>query len=276
MLYSHDDTLTIDSLRDTYRVPTVEELKASKKNPNAGNRWTPVHHADLVSEIVDGAESRGLQIAETQLSLSKDGHDIFGHLRFEAPSWFEREDMSLVLGFRSSNMQRFRLLGVTGSRVVVCANGMISGEFVFGFKRTSGENFTDSGVKIMEGMGKWEGQARELSRLVEHMETVELTERDADHFMIEGVRQKAFSSSQIARIDDTYRGFAEDGNQYREAFGARNAWSLYNAVTEVAKGSGDSVWSPRRVENSMKVFPRLIAAETGFEMAAPVEEISIN
>ena len=279
MLYSSNPDITVASLRETYTVPTRDDLKAAlgeRATDKTGSKWSPIHHADLIEQIEKGASDAGLVIAKQEFELSDDQHDIFGCLTFESPDWFDRDDMGLVLGFRNSNVQRMRLMGVTGSRVFICANGMIAGDFVFGFKNTTG-NRTDAEVKVAEGMQNWETQARSLSGFVDHMKSCDLSEAQADNLILEGMRRGVYSSSQIGKIDTQYRSFADEGNQYNQAFGDRNAWSLYNAVTEVGKGTARSRWSPSRVETALKNFPRLIADVTGYQgLSAPAESVSLN
>ena len=261
MLYSSDPSVTVASLRKNYTVPTRNQLQQARGGGDTvGARWAPIHHADLIEQIHSAAQGRGLQVVNESFQLSDDGHDIFGHMQFETPSFFSRRDMGPVLGFRSSNMQRFGLLGVTGSRVFVCSNGVIAGDFVFGCKHTTG-NVTRLDAGIKEGMGHWEAQARKIAALVDHLQGIELSEADADHLIMAAVRSGVYSAAQTGKVDQTYRAFAQTDNRYNEAFGPRNAWSLYNAVTEVAKGGHDgasSSWSPARQEKAMKMFPRVV------------------
>jgi len=272
MLYVHAgaSATTLDSIRETYTVPTVEDLREARKSETAGNRWKPLHHADLIDEIHRAAGDRGLSVARESFALSEDTHDVYGFMQFEG---FDLgvPGQAPVLGFRSSNLQRFGLLGVSGSRVFICDNGMIVGDFVFGMKHTSGR-VGDLDQSIDEGMEKWEEQTANLRRVVESMQSMDIDRRDADHLLLQGVRDKAFSNRQVGRIDRVFTAYQEEEHPHHEAFAERTGWSLYNALTEVAKG-----FSPRASENVIKRFGRTIARVGGFEdaLAAPVDENGI-
>lgn len=276
MLYTHcgASQATLAEIRTSYRVPTLDELREQRKSESAGNRWRPIHHADLIDQITLAAEARGLGIARQSFALSEDSHDIFGFMQFDGFD-LGRSDMAPVLGFRSSNMQRFRLLGVSGSRVFICDNGAIVGEFVFGMKHTTG-NVEEMSVGIDEGLGKWEDQSKRLKRVVEAMESMELSQRDADHLLMEGFRDKVFALGKLREIDEIYRAYENPAHDHYAAFAPRNAWSLYNAVTEAAKG-----YRVRVGETALKGFPRTLARVGGFTdlMDVPVDEetgISLN
>lgn len=263
MLYTHDKpTITLPELRKTYKVPTKSDLRAklgTRATKGTGSKWTPVHHADLIEDIHTSVAKRGMGIREERFALSEDTHSIFGYMQFEGFN-FGRTDMAPVLGFRSDNLQRFRLIGVTGARVFVCSNGAIVGDFVFGFKHTSG-NVEEIEIGIDDGMGKWERQAGQMKRFVEFLEGTRLDQRDADHLLLSAARERIIAPNQLGKIDETYRAYEDAAHPHHKAFAERNVWSLYNAVTEVAKG-----WrSPLVGERGLKGFPRIAANVFGFE-----------
>ena len=266
MLYTHGKPgVTLAELRTGYTVPSVGDLRAVRKGAN-GNRWKPIHHADLIEEIHGALDRQGYGVRAEAFALSEDRHDIFGSMQIEGIKIGDRTDMAPVLGFRSSNVQRFRLLGVSGSRVFVCDNGAIVGDFVFGMNHTSG-NMEHVEVKIDEGVGNWRNQIADMHRLVEFLETTELSRRDSDHLLIEAGRRGVVAWNQLGKIEGTYNAYEAEAHPHHSAFAGRNAWSLYNAVTEVAKG-----WtSPRIGERGLKGFPRVIAEEFGFNLAPNVD-----
>lgn len=253
MLYTHGKpTVTLDELRTHYTVPTLDELQAVRKDAT-GTRWRPIHHADLVDEIIRGMEARGFGDVETTLALSEDRHDIFGTIQ---PRGLDigRADMAPVLGFRSSNLQRFRLIGVTGARVFICSNGVIVGDFVFGCKHTSG-NVDTLDVSIDDGLGLWHRQTAQLRAFADFAEGLQLHAADSDHLLMEAGRRGVLAWNQLGKVQETYHAYQEPAHPHHAAFAERNAWSLYNAVTEVGKG-----WrSPRVGERGLKGFPRIIA-----------------
>tara|TARA_Y100000310_G_C20534260_1_gene740044 strand:+ start:80 stop:955 length:876 start_codon:yes stop_codon:yes gene_type:complete len=275
MMYEGPNPVTRADLSG-YVVPTVADLRARVTDPvrraSVGNRWKPIHHLSLLDEITDAVEARGLKIEKESYQLSKDGHDLFGFMRFDpstAPSMPDvagAGGITPTLGFRHSNMQRFRLLGVHAEEVFICANGIISGDFLFGFKSTTG-NVERLAVGIEEGMCTWEAQAEDAKRLIEFLSSESITSDQADQLLMEGMRRKVYAPNQLGKIDAQYRAYLDDGHAHHAAFGARNLWSLTNAVTEVAKA-----WPVRNVERGLKGFPRVLADAFGFRLSSALVE----
>lgn len=259
-----------------YQVPTVADIKAKYKNQpdrqaQAGTKWKPVHHAVLVEQITRSCTRLGLKITEERFQLSDDGHDMYGFMRFDPttapnmPQGVPGGGLTPELGFRHSNMQRFKLLGVHAARVFICENGCIFGDFLFGFKSTTG-NIDRLNIGIDEGLETWERQAVDAKRLVEFLASETISQDKADQLIMEGMRRGAYSSSQVGKIDSTYRAYDGD-HPHAEAFAPRTLWSLYNAVTETAKG-----WTVRNVEKGLKAFPRVCADAYGFDLDTQLVE----
>tara|TARA_Y100000310_G_scaffold322425_1_gene381474 strand:- start:396 stop:1256 length:861 start_codon:yes stop_codon:yes gene_type:complete len=271
MMYPSKNEVTKLELA-TIEVPTLEELRAKRSHAGAGNRWQPIAHIDLIDEITGAAEARGLRIAEERYCVSEDRHDVFGFLRFDpesAPAMPDVPGCGIItptLGFRHSNMQRMRLLGVHGEEVSICANGMISGDFLFGFKGTTG-NVSRMEVGIRDGMQTWDDQAEDARRLIEFLVGEEINSERADRLLMEGMRRGVFASNQLKKIDATYREYLDESHPHHGAFAPRNLWSLYNAATDVGKA-----WSVRNVERGLKGFPRVLADAYGFELTRLVED----
>lgn len=260
MLYTHGhDVVSLADLRKNYKVPSVAELRAVRKSAS-GTRWKPVHHAVLVEQIHQSLAKRKLRVTKEEFILSEDSHDIFGYMHIDGVHVGDRNDITPALGFRSSNVQRFSLIGVSGGSVTICANGLILGDFVFGRKHTKG-NMGELDVSIDDGLGTWTRQVGQMSRFIDFMEDIELSARDTDHLLVEAGRRGVLAWNQLGKIDKQYRAYEDAKDPHHVAFAGRNAWSLYNAVTEVGK-----LWSsPRIGERGLKGFPRVIADVYGFE-----------
>lgn len=255
MLYTSSTSFTDREQLKTFPVPTLDQLR-EKRGDTAGNRWQPQQFFDVANSIVSAAERRGLVVAAEHYDTSKDGFDVFGAVRFEGTVQ-GRDDMAPVLGWRMSNMQRFRLLGVSGAHVFVCANGMITGDFCFGHKLSSK---MDRDVTVDEGFDKWRQQQRRIAEVYATMENVDLEPRDVDHVLMTAVRERIIASSQLGKIDAEF-GSDRNVSQFGERPTVRR---LYEAVTEVGK-----TWrSPRVVERGLRGFPDMALRLYGQEALA--------
>lgn len=234
----------------SYSPPTVEELQA-EVGPNAGRHWAPIHHHDLIDTILDEASEMGLHPVAQAYDQSDDGHDLFGSIQFASD---QSEQWSPVLGFRSSNLQRFALQGVTGANVMVCSNGMILGTFAFKAKHTNGLDLIDT---IAAGLLVWEDQAAGLLAFVDALQAYHLTPADRDHLLRQGARDGAYAHAAIPKIEAVYDAYQGDGEGREPEFAPRTAWSLYNAVTEWAK----TVRNPLRAERALYQMGRVLMGE---------------
>jgi hypothetical protein len=276
MLYSNDPDVTIDSLRLSYQCPTIEDLQKAKANKRTGeipegvgNRWTPIHHATLIEQILGAADGLGLSPAALRFELSKDTHDLFGVIEFDGVPGFSDDPIlggRPLLGFRHSNLQRFRLIGVTGESMFICSNGLISGIFVFGMKQSKGN--VERGMGIEEGMQTWLRQTRLHRDLMDKLNGAGINDRQADHLLVQAAREDIVPPSQILKVDAAYRAYTQPENPHHEGFHARTAGNLVQAVSEVAK-----LWRRQRVETALSRFPYMAAAELGIEVVDAREAV---
>lgn len=242
ILYNHDPSITVESLRATYRVPTADELRDAKEQSrratsrslpdNLGSRWQPVHHADWIDAVHGVAGELGLVVADQKFALSADRHDLFALFEMESDQIDRAVDhVYKVFALRTSNMQRRKSEGRTGGRVHICSNGIMTGEFLLGHKQTKN---LDPVELVRDGFGKWVDQQTQLDRAVAVMKDRTLSASDVFELlgraMIGYDDHKGFISAATARrIVDEYE------QPRHECFRDRNAWSLYNAATEVMK-----------------------------------------
>lgn len=296
-LYNHGQTAASATVEDLerYTVPTLEELQ-EVRGEGAGARWAPMHHRHLRDCILTEARAAGLTIAvdddgkpmehysfgnarkSERCPDGIDQHQLFGCITFDlqVPSLPDTiGSVRQVLGFRHDNLQRFKLLGVTGANVFVCSNMAIVGDFIFGHKHGS---MTELPSVIHTGFGDWQEQQERAHRLIGRMAETPIDDRDAAHLLLEATvnvldpeepmrqhgnrqvrnikRPSCLSSSQCHAIYSLWRDKGRNGG----AFEARTAWSLYNALNERAKG-----WRPRVVEKSLRTFGEVCADVLGFD-----------
>lgn len=256
MLYPAKDTkiVTLDELRDTYRVPTVEELREMRgatADSGMGNRWKPIHHAELIEEIKGAVVRRGMRVTESQFQIDQEtGHDMFGWLRVNREFEIPGVRIQHEIGFKSSNRQKFALLGVVAANVFVCSNGMITGEFVFGQKHT---NKAEYAIGIDQGVETWCGKQDALERRVQSWHRMDIDEARYNRMLVECVRQDVFPGSQLMSVDDEWR------IPRHAEFTPRNAFSFYNCVNESAKR-----WPISRQEKALRGCSELFDREFAF------------
>lgn len=111
---------------------TVEELSRFR-TPPATRTWTPVPHADIPTIIDRVVTENGWKFAEGQnkfqLSVTPSGSKMFGVSSIVIPGMLEGEEFGLAIGFRNSHDKSMSLQMAVGTRVFVCDNMMMNGEY---------------------------------------------------------------------------------------------------------------------------------------------------
>ena len=140
----------------------------------------------------------------------------------------ETQDYSRVVAGRNSSTKHFSGQLGAGNHVTVCANLMFYAAVVVGRKHTRHMR-RDLPVLMNKGMTRISEEFVNQDRRIEAYKETDLTEKDADHIIMEALRKKAVPSSQITAWEEEYR------EPSHEEFEGRTAWSLQNAFTEVGK-----------------------------------------
>lgn len=212
--------VSYDQLKQVPAVPT------RKLNPS--KRWKPVHHHTLVDLVKDSVRSCGFHIHSEKYGIDK-YNDMFAMLKLERED-YNNGTFRNVIGIRNSHNQRFSAQLVGGSNVMVCDNLAFSGEF------------TDSRQHTTHIM-------RDLPRIV-----YQLTNDVVSSYNIQSNRYDGYKMTKIDKttMNDIFGDATEDNyaiacsqkekvrkeylNPSHDEFEPGNAWSLFNAFTEIYKG----------------------------------------
>lgn len=173
-------------------------------------------------------ESTGFTITEETHALSHEGARYFGVLCVTLPGRMAA-DFGWVVGLRNSHDQTYPAGLVAGTRVFVCDNLAFSGEVRISRKHT---RFAERDLRHLtaRAVGQLGDRFRGLDDRVEAYKAERITNARAHDIVIRAVDCAAISPAQIPGVLDQWRRPAH------EAFASRNAWSLWNAFTEVFKG----------------------------------------
>jgi hypothetical protein len=166
----------------------------------------------------------GMHIENEQFALRRDGSMLFGVLKL---AWGEIPDGVAALGLRTANNKTMSLQICAGLNVFVCDNMVFRGDMIaLRRKHTSGlnlrEELTLATHRFQEHFGRLTGEIAGLK----------------DRALVD-VEAKALIHDVFAQGLMPVRFLPEVSTQYfvpqLPAFEPRNAWSLHNAFTTVAK-----------------------------------------
>jgi Domain of unknown function (DUF932) len=207
---------------------TLADL-ASVPVPEPTESYVPVPYPRLIEEIKLHVPRFGLMVTREEYALAREGRQMFGVLtcRNGRPD----QDYSLALGIRSS-LDRSLSVGLTaGSRLWVCDNLAFSGEVTMHRKHTV-HIFRDLPDLIYTMLSQVSSMRSRIDGEIAAMKNRELQPANAHHLMVEAVKGNVAPASRLPKVIEAWE------EPQHEAFRPRTAWSLFNAFTEVQKGSG--------------------------------------
>jgi len=232
---------------------TYEQLQAMNSvhyEPQSPTHRPVAHHrvADMFKKSV--AKNTNYSVVWEKYGVSgKKGTEMFGALGLRKDGNFEG-DYEMFMGFRHSNSQKFSLRGGIGDRFFICDNMsfLIEAE-IPGTKHT--KNISDTAQLRID----------ELSRDILQLDTnlhnrnnryrdVKLSYAQADHLMMECVREGCLQKTKITAVDGEWR---KPSFKYNTT--GKSMLDLKHAFTHVAKNSfyGDQI---KRSQGMHKVFDK--------------------
>lgn len=209
--------------------------------PPTTRTYCPIGHETFVGLVQDKLSDIGFRFGAEAHSLTKEGNRYFGmaHLM----NGTEQETHALVVGMRSSMDKSFPASVAFGSSVFVCDNLAFSGEVKVSRKHTTNimRDLPDLVASAVGQVGIM--QANQDLRFEQYQE-VRITDKRADHLIIEMLRRGVVNTSRIEKVvkewdEPSHDEFAENG---------RTVWRLFNATTEALKGSPLHDYSPRTIQ----------------------------
>jgi hypothetical protein len=217
--------------------------------PDPTDSYVPVPYERFLEEVELHVPRFGLDITEARYALAHSGTQMFAVLSCRNGSG--NADYLLAIGLRNSYDHSIAVGIVAGTHVFCCDNLAFSGEVAMRRKHTVNV-FRDLPDLIYRMLSQVSSMRERLEHETAAMKNRELAKPDAHHLMVEAVRGGALPASKLPKIIEHW-----ERPKYAE-FAERNAWSLYNAFTEVQKCR-----SPRaQIEDTLRltrVFRRVLS-----------------
>lgn len=204
---------------------TREQL-ALVETPDATRSFKPVPHIELIEtlEHVLNLNQIAIRKEKEQFALRRDGSTLFGVLQL---AYQDTPDGMAALGLRTSNNRTMSIQICAGLSVFVCDNMVFRGDLIaLNRKHTAGlhlrTEINHAVLRFQDHFGRLTG---EISNLKER--TVSDTDAKA---ILHDVFVKGILP--IRLLPEASRLYFEP---FVDEFRPRNAWSLHNAFTAVAK-----------------------------------------
>jgi len=207
---------------------TREQVNEAK-TPAISGRWHPVAHDSLLDLVEKSLEGVGTRIVGRAHALSKEGQRYFGLIQVASPD-SEDDEAGSIIGVRNSHDKSFPAAICCGSQVFVCDNLSFSGQVALARRHTL-NIMRDLPHMTAKAIGKLGTMRMNHNRRVASYKDHGLTTTEAHDILVKAMDARAILPTKLPKVLAEYR------EPQHPEFKDRNLWSLYNAFTQVSKGS---------------------------------------
>jgi len=202
---------------------TREQL-ALVETPFPTRSFKPVAHLELIETLEQALRKNHITIRKEQFALRRDGATLFGVLQL---AYKDTPDGMAALGLRTSNNRTMSIQLCAGLSVLVCDNMVFRGDLIaLNRKHTSGLHLR---TEINHAVLRFQDHFGRLTSEIANLKDRAVSDTDAKAILhdvfVEGILP-------IRLLPDASNLYFEP---FVDEFRPRNAWSLHNAFTAVAK-----------------------------------------
>jgi len=217
---------------ETY-VATREQLMGVSL-PEQTKTYKPVSHAQLIDLTLESIDKSGFKLASEEYSASQNGQIANG--KFAIANLFDTE-MQLQIGWQNSYNKKLTLKFAIGSRIFICSNGCVRGDFG-SFKR---KHVGDVQEFTPEAITEYIKRSSDVFTLMQSerdaMKSVGLTARDRSTLVGRMfLEEELITATQLGIIAREIKAPTHDYNA------EDSLWELYNYTTFAYKEINPALW----------------------------------
>jgi hypothetical protein len=219
---------------------TTKELILNTPVPVQTRTYKPVSHGQLIDLTLDGISKAGFILDKQTYSAAANGQIANG--RFSISNVADSE-MQLQVGWQNSYNKQLTLKFAIGTRILVCSNGCVSGDYGAFKKKHVGEiqSFTPQAI------GDYIKTAADSFKLMqtqrEQMKQVEITRRTKAELIGRMMIEEQFIQSTQMNI------ISREMNNPTHDYGAPDSlWELYNYTTFAMKEVHPGLWMESHIK----------------------------
>lgn len=213
---------------------TTRDLLLRAELPEQTRTYKPISHQQLMDLTLESIYQAGFELDSEAYSSAVDGKVANG--RYTIRNVADNE-MQLQIGWQNSYNKSLSLKFAIGTRIVVCSNGCVSGEFGAFKKKHRGnvQEFTPSAITEYIKRAGDVFQQMQVSR--ESMKQIEVTKRTAAEIVGRMyIEEEIIQNTQLniikREIENPSFNYGADGSM----------WELYNHTTLAMKELHPSLW----------------------------------
>jgi len=202
---------------------TREQL-ALVETPDATRSFKPVPHIELIDTLEHVLQLNHIAIRNEQFALRRDGATLFGVLQL---AYQDTADGAAALGLRTSNDRTMSIQICAGLSVFVCDNMVFRGDLIaLNRKHTAGLHLR---TEINRAVLRFQDHFGRLTGEIASLKDRAVSDTDAKAIIHDVFVQGIMPIRLLPEASSLYF------EPFVDEFRPRNAWSLHNAFTAVAK-----------------------------------------
>jgi hypothetical protein len=208
--------------------------------PTQTRTYKPIGHGQLIDLTLEGIEKAGFKLDKEIYSAAQDGQIANGKYTI---SNVADSEMQLQVGWQNSYNKQLTVKFAIGTRILVCSNGCVSGDYGAFKKKHVGEvqSFTPQAIGDYIKIAGDHFQRMQQER--EAMKQIEITRRVKAELIGRMMLEEQFiSSTQLNIISRELTNPTHD-------YGAPDSlWELYNYTTFSMKEVHPSMWMDNHIK----------------------------
>ena len=209
--------------------------------PEQTRTYKPIPHQQLIDLTLDGIDKAGFKLGKEHYTAAMDGKVANG--RFTIQSIADAE-MELEVGWQNSYNKSLTLKFAIGTRIIVCQNGCVSGDFG-SFKKKHVGDIQVMTPYMMTDFIKTAGDSfRQMQIDRDHMKDVRVTKRTTAELIGRMMIEENFiASTQVNIIRDQLHKPSFDYNAQDDSL-----WQLYQHTTFAMKELHPTNWMSNHIK----------------------------
>ena len=219
---------------------TTKELIMNTPVPVQTRTYKPVSHSQLIDLTLNSIDKAGFKLDKETYSSAVDGQIANG--RFSISNVADSE-MQLQIGWQNSYNKQLTLKFAIGTRILVCSNGCVSGDFGAFKKKHVGEIQSFTPGAIIDYIAQAGEAFTLMQQQRESMKQIEVTKRTKAELVGRMMLEEQFiTSTQLNIISRELKAPTHDYNA------KDSLWELYNYTTFAMKESHPAQWMESHIK----------------------------
>jgi hypothetical protein len=219
---------------------TTKYFLTGTELPKETRTYKPVSHGQLIDLTLESIDKAGFMLDSEKYSAARDGNIANG--RFTISNIADKE-MQLQIGWQNSYDKSLSLKFAIGTQIIVCQNGMVSGDYGAFKRKHQGDvqEFTPSAIiEYIKAAGDGFRKMQDERELMKH---VQIDARITAELVGRMILEKEFiESTQVNMIKRELKKPTFD-------YGApESLWELYQYTTYAMKDVHPTLWMGNHVD----------------------------